>query len=284
MQHPSLNPYNFSIDGTYRTITSSSRTLPDFLLIGFPKAGTSSLFSYINEHQNIGIPSPKGRYFFSNNYWRGESWYKAHFPTVKEKIKLEKQNGAYCIGENTAYLWNHPCAKRIHDLIPNVKLIVLLRNPITSVYSHYHFRKTKDIEKMTFNESIKNDQNRLENWKFMVKNDLIRRWNRLTNIPYLSYRKYAVHLREWFKVIPQKQFLFLQTEKMSNKHEIQETVNKVFEFLNLPKQNVTDFSRKNVNKYESMTPEIRDLLKDFFKSHNKKLEKLLDMKFNWDAN
>ena len=137
---------------------------------------------------------------------------------------------------------------------------------------------------MTFDEAIADNEKRLENWNYMVKNDLLRRENHAaTNTPYMSVRKYAEHLKEWFKVLPQKQFLFLQTEKMSNKSEIHDTVNKVFSFLGLPEHNIKDFTRKNVNKYEKMSSKTRDSLIEYFKPYNAELEKMLNRKFNWDV-
>jgi len=216
VKHPRLNPYRFSLDGTYRTLTSSSRTFPDFILAGFPKSATKSLFSYIAQHPNIGVAAKRGKYFFDTNYWRGLGWYKAHFPTVKEKENLIKQNGGYCIGEYTArYMMYYPSINRIKELIPNVKLIAVIRNPTDAVFSQYHFKKSWGVEEMSLEEAIEDDQNRLENWKYMVKNDLLRRENHAkTHTPYLSLRKYAEHLKEWFEVFPREQFLFFADRKI----------------------------------------------------------------------
>jgi len=95
IKHPRVNPLKFSFDGTYRTLTSSSRTFPDFIVAGFPKCGTKSLFSYVIQHPNIGIAARRGKYFFDVNYWRGVGWYRAHFPTVNEKSNIKKQNGVF---------------------------------------------------------------------------------------------------------------------------------------------------------------------------------------------
>lgn len=285
IKHPRLNPLKFSFSGTYRTITSSLRTFPDFIVVGFPKCGTKSLFSYVIQHPNIGIAARRGKYFFDVNYWRGIGWYKAHFPTVGEKNNLKKQNAGYCIGEYTArYMMYYPAAKRIKELIPDVKPIALLRNPTDGVYSQYHFKKSWGFEKMTFDEAVADNEKRLENWNYMVKNDLLRRENHAAvNTPYMSVRKYAKHLKEWFKYFPQENFLLLQTEKMSNESEIQDTVNKVFNFLGLSEHNIKDFTRKNVNKYKKMSSKTRDILIEYFKPYNAELEKMLNRKFNWDV-
>jgi len=74
----------------------------------------------------------------------------------------------------------------------------------------------------------------------------------------------------------------LQTEKLSNESEIQDAANKVFDFLELPEHKITDFTRKNITKSYNVNPEIRDRLIDFFKPYNEELEKLLNMKFNWE--
>ena len=69
---------------------------------------------------------------------------------------------------------------------------------------------------------------------------------------------------------------------MSNEIDIQKTVSKVFSFLGLPDHKIKDFSRKNVESYEKINAKERNALRDFYEPYNKELEKLLDMKFNWN--
>ena len=91
LNHPRLNPYNLSYERTSRTITSSSRLLPDFIIIGYHKCGTTSLYDYICQHPNIGSASRKEIHYFDLSFWRGIGWYRTHFPTIYEKNNIEKK-------------------------------------------------------------------------------------------------------------------------------------------------------------------------------------------------
>ena len=282
IKHPQLNPLKFSFDGTYRTLTSSSRTFPDFMVIGFPKCGTKSLFSYVKQHPNIGTPTDYGKYFFDTNFNRGVGWYKAHYPTVKQKKMLKEKNGAYCMGDYSArYMMYYPSALRIKKLVPNAKLIVVLRNPADRAYSQFNFKKKWD-DSLSFHDTIEEDEKRLQNWEYLVENDLITRESHVeVKTPYFTMGKYARHLKEWFKVFPKEQFHFVPTDNMSDDVAIQKTVTKVFKFLGLPDYEITEFGRKNVGSYEKIDVEERKILRDYYKPHNEELERLLDMKFNW---
>jgi len=283
INHPRLNPLNFSVSGTFRTLTNPWRILPNYILVGFPKCGSASLSSYTYQHPNIGNPSHRGKYFFDTAYWRGTGWYRAHFPSSIYKNYFEKKhNQPYCTGEySSRYIIYYPAAERIKKLIPNVKLLVILRNPVKRAYSSYHHVKRQGFEKMSFEEAIKDDHKRFENWKNMVRKNEVTREN-IAKIPtpHISIGMYAIHLKKWFEVFPREQFLILQTEDMQN--DPQRITDQVFNFLRLPGYKIKEFSKKKVASYEKMKPETNEFLKKLYKPYNEELEKLLHMKFNWD--
>ena len=70
INHPRMNPYNFSLVGTFRTLTIPLRTLPDFLIIGFHKTATTSLYDYLIQHPNIGSATHKELHYFDTYFWR----------------------------------------------------------------------------------------------------------------------------------------------------------------------------------------------------------------------
>ena len=71
LNHPWLNPYGFTKQRFYRNITSPIRILPDFLIAGFNKSGTNSLFEYMGQHPNIKNESRREIHYFTLSYWRG---------------------------------------------------------------------------------------------------------------------------------------------------------------------------------------------------------------------
>src|SRR4030066_135636 len=120
----------------YRITTAKRRALPDFLIIGTQKGGTSSLFHLLIQHPQIHPLDSKVKevHYFDRrrNYKKGELWYRSHFP-LRDTI-----NPGELVGEATpAYLFFPDAAKRIQKDLPNAKLICLLRNPTERAISHY---------------------------------------------------------------------------------------------------------------------------------------------------
>ena len=143
--NPQFNPYKFSFKFFLRRITSNLRTYPDFIIIGSGRAGTTSLYSYLIQHPNI-ITSFSHReqkaadlHFFEYMISSSTNWYRSHFPTkISKKLLQLRTKSSVISGEFTSTYMYHPFVpKRIFDLIPNIKLIVILRNPVDKVYSAF---------------------------------------------------------------------------------------------------------------------------------------------------
>lgn len=105
--------------------------LPDFIGIGVQRAGTTRIYELLKQHSEICMPTyRKEVHYFDRYYHKGERWYRSLFDHCKGKI----------VGEITpAYIYDEKCAERIHKLLPDVKLIAILRNPIDRAYSQFKF-------------------------------------------------------------------------------------------------------------------------------------------------
>src|SRR5579863_6754349 len=123
-----------------RAASSRIRLLPDFMIIGTQKGGTTSLYNYLIDHPNISSIFKKEPHFFDFNFYKGVSWYRAHFPSLLEKYYSERVHGQkFITGEASPYYLYHPLVpQRIKETMPTAytKFIVLLRNPIDRAYSH----------------------------------------------------------------------------------------------------------------------------------------------------
>jgi hypothetical protein len=109
----------------------SDLVLPNFLLIGAEKAGTTALSRFLRQHPDVCFSRPKETWFFNRRYDRGIKWFASHF---------EHWEGETAIGEGTARLLSSQKAPtRIRDHISQVQLICILRNPIDRAFSQYHF-------------------------------------------------------------------------------------------------------------------------------------------------
>ncbi|WP_287276577.1 MULTISPECIES: sulfotransferase domain-containing protein [unclassified Okeania] len=139
-------------------------TLPSFIIIGAQKRGTTSLYNYMIEHPQILPASKKELHFFN---WvskpgnrkkpEGVDWYLSQFPTIPDGKNL-------ITGEATPdYLVDPHTPQRMFNLVPDVKLIVLLRNPIDRAVSHYHHNRgiSKKREPLPFRQAIEKEPERL---------------------------------------------------------------------------------------------------------------------------
>lgn len=282
--HPHLNPYRFSRERFLRNLTRNKRMLPDFLIVGYHKAGTTSLYDYLTQYKNIGSAYRKEVNYFSFSYWRGLDWYKTNFPTFKTKKKIENETKIkFLTGEASPYYIFSPLSlERIHKDLPNIKIIVLLRNPIDRAYSHYMHKKRLSWEPAnSFEEAIKEDEERFEIMKDKFMKDELHEYDQSTYaVPYLSIGKYHIHIKKLMKIISAEQILILKSTELSQMPE--KTMEKVLNFLKISTNEKIDFKKSNVGKYDKMNNKTREKLIEYYKPHNKELEKILGIELDWD--
>jgi len=115
--------------------------LPNFIIVGAPKAGTTSLYHYLSEHPDVFMSEPKEVNFFSKEEIESQGLYYADFK-AKSMVEYEGLfNGVTtqkAIGEGSvSYLFYPKTPQKIKEALPEVKVIMLLRDPIERAFSHY---------------------------------------------------------------------------------------------------------------------------------------------------
>ncbi len=268
---------------TFRDITSRWRVYPDFIVIGYQKTGTTFLYKYLSKHPNIMPASKKEIHFFNFSFGSGSNYYKAQFPLKIYKKYLERKfNIPFKTGEASPSYAIHPkAAKRIKELIPNTKLIFILRNPIDRAYSQYHYRKKRGMEELSFEEAIEEDNNRKILLMKQFERDELTIYNRKQiKFPYISISKYIEHLTKWYEVFPKEQILILKTEDFNENS--QKELNKVCDFIGISKIEFKKLTKQNVGKYPEMNSETRIKLSEIYKDYNEALEKFLKIKLEWN--
>jgi hypothetical protein len=126
--------------------------LPNFLLCGAQKAGTTALHRYLKQHPDVFMSRPKETFFFDRHYDRGLEWFATHF---------EEYDGEHAVGESTTRTMSSPeVPRRIAQDLPDAKLLFVLRNPIDRAYSQYYdFIHTGRAEAdESFSETIRDEQ------------------------------------------------------------------------------------------------------------------------------
>jgi hypothetical protein len=228
--------------------------LPDFVIIGAQKGGTSFLYHLLTLHPLVEPAASKELHFFDNpeRFDSGAGWYRRCFPQPGLK------DGRRSItGEATpVYLFDSPVPKRMAGVVPQARLITLLRNPIDRAYSHYQMQVKRGAEPVTFEEAIEQQDS-----------------------AYLSRGIYVDQLLRWFEYFSKEQMLILKSEDFFGRPV--ETLKVVQEFLDLPYRRLDLPPRKTNDRYEPMNPATRRRLEAYFEPHNQRLYEYLGVDFGW---
>ncbi|OUV70037.1 MAG: hypothetical protein CBC83_09545 [Flavobacteriales bacterium TMED123] len=212
------------------------KNLPNFIIIGAMKAATTSIYTYLKQHPDIFMPKVKEPMFF-NNYHQDNKYVvkgsnKKKITTLKQyKSLFDEVKAEGAIGEaSPSYIYNEKAAELIKKEIPNVKIIVVLRQPVERAYSNFlhakragkeaenDFEKTFDLE----------DERKIANWSPLYH--------------YKSKGFYFEQLQRYFKVFPKENIKILLFEDIVKSP--MESTQKLFSFLEVDANFKPDTSRK----------------------------------------
>lgn len=183
-------------------------SLPDFIIMGAAKCGTTSLHYYLDLHPQISMSREKELDFFVRelNWDKGIDWYQSNF--MEQEVLHGEASPSY-----TAYPVYKGVPKRIYSILPKAKLIYIIRDPIERTISGY-------IQKY----SDGNESRSIEN----VLTDL-----EITN-PYLCRSRYYLQLSQYLEFFPPSNILVITTEDLYQKRRF--TLRRIFGFLNIEKK------------------------------------------------
>ena len=276
-RHPSL--HSFYHQRKFQRITAPLRRLPDFVIIGAQKSGTTSLYDFVVKHPAIISAAQKETEYFSRRYKFGEMWYRSNFPTSLSRYHLYKKTDERPIsGEATPnYLFYPFVPGRMKKTLPDVKLVVILRNPVDRAFSQYHHTVRMGRETREFEAAVKQEVARRVRTETAVQDPNFAVDYRHA---YLGNGVYADRLENWFKHYERNRFLILATEDL--RKTPQRTLDQVFDFLEVAPFQVKNIRDLNVGSYKTMNKNTRKCLVEYFKPHNEKLYRLLKRSFDWD--
>jgi hypothetical protein len=258
---------------TYGRATAAARPLPDFLIIGAQKAGTTALYAYLRRHPAITGPSWKEVSYFDRHYDRGEPWYRGNFPNrVRARGKL--------VGEASPSYVFHPLGpERVRRLVPDVRLIALVRNPVDRALSQYHHEVALGREPLSFEDALDAEDERLRGEEERLLTDpryFSRAWWSHT---YKSRGRYAEQLERWLAVFPREQLLILPSEDLGADPE--QTHALVLDFLAAAPHRLESYPRVYEREYDAMNAETRERLAAEFEASNRRLYELLGRDLGW---
>jgi Sulfotransferase domain len=268
----------------YARPTAGLRLLPDYLIIGAQRAGTTSLHRYLIQHPGVRTTlRTKGVHFFDTAYGRGMSWYASRFPTKLTAWYVARRHGVELrTGEASPYYLFHPLVPdRVAEHLPQVKLIALLRDPVQRAYSHYQHEVARGFETLPFEEAIEAEPARLAGEAEHMAADPAYRSFEHQHHSYLARGCYAEQLDRWRARFDDRQLLVLSSERFFAEPE--PTFARVLEFLELPAFSPAAWEKHNAHDYRQMGGEVRGRLVEHYREPNRRLYESLGDDFGWGA-
>jgi hypothetical protein len=207
-----------------------------------------------------------------DNFEKGLPWYSTHFPSQKNLNADQKTFEA-----TPSYMFNPNAPKRIYDLLPQVKLIALLRNPTERAISQYFHEKRKGREPLSILEALEMEETRL-------KSSIEEKDYKSEVFIYYSYKRrglYKDQLERYSNLFPMKQILILPSKDFFADPDT--ILARVFEFIGVDKNfKVLDLAPRMVAQNRvAIEPEVYEYLNSFFLPHNQALYEMVGENFGW---
>ena len=205
----------------------------DFFIVGAPKAGTTSLYHYLNEHPQVEMSSQKEPDYFSDAAIQEQGMYygKNRIDTEEKYNTLfNTQKKDVIFGEGSvSYLFYPNVAQDIKAYNPIAKIIIMLRNPIDRAFSHYLMDYRLGLVSDSF-EDIINKKSKHKNAHLFYQQ-------------YIKVGEYAVQLKRYFDIFDKENILLIDYEDF--KSDVTGTVNSVYSFLNVSAEFSADVNKKH---------------------------------------
>jgi hypothetical protein len=261
------------------------RLKPAFLIVGVGKAGTTSLFEYLTSHPQIAEPLRKEIEYFSTHWHRPQAWYFAHFP------RLDRVSPGVITGEaSPGYVYDPEIPERIASVLPQAKIIVLLRNPILRAISHYYHDVNKKVVKRprSLLESLAVEGMELqpELTKRLIGEVQDRRpidapldGGRLP-FYYVRLGLYANFLPNWLRCFGRDRVLILKSEDMFVNPS--EAYAQTLKFLGLDFFHLGSMEPHNAGNYSKVDPIVLRYLSEIYADPNRRLYELLGVNLGWE--
>jgi hypothetical protein len=246
-----------------------ARALPGAMIIGGMKCGTSSLHNYLTQHPEVIAPLRKEVHYFDLHYARGEAWYRANFG-LQAAPGLNLDSSPY-------YLFHPAVPRRAHALVPDAKLIVLLRDPVRRAYSHYWHERDKGREKLSFEDAIAAEDERIGVAHEQLARGEVEHSADHQFFSYLARGRYAEQIERWLAQYPREQMLVLRFEDLAREPLL--VLNRTLEFLGLAALAGARLEARNTRQYPPLSNATAERLAREFEPHNARLEQLLGEQF-----
>jgi len=271
-----------AISVTAGRLTSMARMLPGVLIVGAQRCGTTSMYRTLSQHPAVlKAVLHKGVHYFDMNYDRGLSWYRAHFPLQTTGRRAGRLAGSPALTlESSPYYMFHPCAgERIARDLPEVRLLVLVRDPVERAYSAHAHELARGFETEPFARALELEPERLRGEAERIARDPGYLSHSHQHHAYLARGRYAEQLDQLERLFGAERVHVVDSGDFFTKPE--PVYDAVLDFLGLSNPGYPSFDRHNARPRSPMPTDLRSHLTDYFEPFDRQLNRWLGQDPSW---
>jgi hypothetical protein len=265
-------------------LTASARMTPSFLIVGAQRCGTTSMYKTLSQHPMV-LPAVlhKGAHYFDTGYAHGPAWYRGHFPLVASARRAAPAPDRVPItGESSPYYLFHPLAgQRIRTDLPDVRLLVLLRDPVERAYSAHTHETARGFETEPFETALQLEPVRLAGEEAKLLADPAYQSHSHQHLAYLTRGRYADQLRRLEGLFGRDRMHVVDSQRFFTDPE--PVFAEVVDFLGIGAAPGIVFDKHNARPRSPMPDSLRATLEDQLADSDAALESWLGAPPSWRA-
>ncbi|MDA8371383.1 MAG: sulfotransferase domain-containing protein [Nocardiopsaceae bacterium] len=250
--------------------TRELRSLPTFLIAGGQRCGTTSLFTALTQHPQITGPTlHKGVHYFDTGYAHGLDWYRGHFP-VRSATRPRDGRPRIEVCESSPYYLFHPlCAQRIAHDLPEIKVIVMLRDPVDRAHSAHSHEYAQGYETEPFERALELEEERLRGEEERLRTDPDAHSYAHQHHAYLARGRYVDQLQRLEKHLGRDRLHIVESEDFCT--DPAAVFSDIESFLGIAHHKEIRFGRHNTQHRADLSPDLRARLNAHFTDHDQRL-------------
>lgn len=261
------------LPNVWRRSTQHFRHLPTTLIVGAQKAGTTQLYSYLVTHPCCFGAARKEVDYFSKFPERSVQWYRSRFPLSFWVTRKQGQ----VMEASPSYMATPSALRKMKEVVPKARVIVILRDPVSRAFSHYQHRKTRHFESRSFAECVEEELRADEfppTFGIALQPNAAKMWG------YLARGYYALQIELLLKLFARNKVLFVDSATLFQ--DTTATCQRVFDFMGLDDFEVQPTKIYNRGFYkEKIDSQVAELLREHYRPYDDLLANLLGMEFSW---